>query len=258
MAGLTAAQICAQARQTAKVPGFAVQSGQLLNVILQELCQDYDFQVARRTSYFNMDPSLSATIGGYTQGSGPYNLPADFLRVQDQNGVFYYVFNVPRRLQAIDLSQMDMMTQQPGLASYPTIFATDMSPLDAVQQGDAPPGVPQAYLWPPPSGAFPTTLRYFCQMPDIVTPETSAVIPWFPNQNYLLTRLAGELMRPADDVRMADFLGTGDEGAQGILNRYLKLKDDKNDRPERVQLDKMRFGRGTSNLPLSKFIGWGS
>lgn len=240
------------------MPGFTAQSGQLLNVILQELCQDYDFQVARRTLYFNMDPGLTTVVGGLAVGSGPYSLPADYLRAQDQNAVFYMIFNVPRRLQPCDLSQFDMLVQQAGLASYPTIFASDMSPLDSIQQGEAAPGVPQGFIWPPPSGAFPTTLRYFCQMPDIATPETSATIPWFPNQNYLITRLAGELMRPADDTRMAAFLGEGPEGAQGILNRYLKLKDDSQNRAQTVKLDTARFGRGGANLPLSKFIGWGN
>lgn len=256
MAGLTAAQICTRAAEIAKVPGFTVQAGQYLNMVLSDLCQTYDFQAARRTTYFNMNPGATVLVGGIVTGSGPYTLPADFLRVQDQNGLFYYVNNVPYRMQPIDLSELDMMTQQTGLSAYPSIFAIDMSPLDTVQQGTAS-GAPQAFVWPSPSGAFPVTLRYFCQMPDIATPETSATVPWFPNQTYLVTRVAGELMRATDDSRMADFLGEGPQGAGGILMRYLKLVDDKNDRVQSVKLDKKTFGRGTSNLPLSKFIGWG-
>ena len=95
-------------------------------------------------------------------------------------------------------------------------------------------------------------------MPDITTPETSSTVPWFPNQSYLITRLAGELMRATDDTRMADYLGDGPEGAGGILTRYLKMRDDKQDRVQTVKLDRGRFGRGTNNLPMSKFIGWGS
>jgi hypothetical protein len=67
-----------------------------------------------------------------------------------------------------------MMVQQAGNQSYPYLFATDMSPLDADAAGRRDARVPQAYVWPPPSGAYPVTLRYFCQMPDIDTPETSA------------------------------------------------------------------------------------
>ena len=81
---------------------------------------------------------------------------------------------------------------------------------------------PQAFLMAGAlRGRSSTTLRYFCQMPDIATPETSALIPWFPNQTYLVTRVAGELMRATDDSRMSDYLGEGPEGAGGILNRYL-------------------------------------
>ena len=254
---LTAAQIVARACEIAKVPGYTQQAGQYLNMVLSDLCQDYDFQVARRTYYFNMNPGLVAQVGSSVFGSGPYNLPADYLRAQDQKAVFYMLFGVPRPMIPVDLSDFDMLVQMAGLQQYPWIFASDMSPLDAVQQGTTP-GVPQAYIWPPPSGAFPTTLRYYCQMPDIDTPGTSATVPWFPNQTYLVTRVAGELMRATDDTRMADYLGDGPEGAGGILTRYLKLKDDKSDRAQTVKLDRARFGRGTNNLPMSKFIGWGS
>ena len=258
MAGLTAQQIVTRACEIAKVPGFVVQGGQFLNMILGDLCQDYDFQAARRTSYFNMNPGLSAVVGAPVAGSGPYTLPADFLRCQDENAAWYPINGTPRRLQPVDLSKFDMLVQQIGLQSYPAILTIDMSPTDSVQQGQVAPGGPQAYVWPPPSGAFPVTLRYFCQMPDIATPETSSTVPWFPNQNYLITRLAGELMRIADDSRMASYLGPGPEGADGILLKYLKLVDDKSNRLQSVRLDTMRFGRGTSHLPMSKFVGWGS
>lgn len=257
MAGLTAAQIVARACEIAKVPGFVQQGGQYLNMALAELCQTYNFQSARRTYYFNMNPGLTSLVGGYVAGSGPYDMPADYLRAQDGNAMFYYISGVPYRVTPVDLSEFNMLVQQLGLQAYPTLFAVDMSPLDAVQQG-VDPGVPQGYLWPPPSGAFATTLLYYCQMPGIDTPETSAVVPWFPNQTYLVTRVAGELMRSTDDDRMAQFLGEGPDGAQGILKRYLKLVDDKQNRAETVKLDPVRFGRGTHNLPLSKFIGWGN
>ena len=73
---LTAAQIVARACEIAKVPGYTQQAGQYLNMVLSDLCQDYDFQVARRTYYFNMNPGLVAQVGSSVFGSGPYNLPA--------------------------------------------------------------------------------------------------------------------------------------------------------------------------------------
>jgi hypothetical protein len=73
MAGLTAAQIVTLACQIAKAPGMTAQAGQLLNMILAELCQDYDFQVARRTYYFNFEPRAgrAALVGTSIYGSGP-------------------------------------------------------------------------------------------------------------------------------------------------------------------------------------------
>lgn len=243
---LTSQQIVALACQTARVPGYVTQGGQLLNAILSELCQDYDFDVARTVTFFNFDPSLIVVIPGSNSifGSGPYPLPADYLRA-DPEDIFYTINGVPYVLINLTLAEFDRQVQQAGIQNFPYWYATDMS--------TSPPGL---YVYPPPSGQFPVTARYRRQMPDIVTPELSNTVPWFPNQNYLLTRLAGELMKSADDERKDDFLGDGPAGAQGILSRYLKLKDDKSARSQSVSLDRRRFGRGFANLPNTKTIGW--
>ena len=262
MAGLTAAQLVASACEIAKVPGMTVRGGQLLNMILADLCQGWDFEVARRKTYFNFNPGAVAVVGNSIYGSGPYDLPADFLRIAGPGGgnAFYTLFGVPRALIGCDLADFDMMVQQAGIQSYPYLLAVDMSPLDAAQQGDATPG-PQAYAWPPPSGAYPVTVSYFCQMPDIDTPEASAVVPWFPNQAYLKTRLAGELMQISDDDRASAMLGSTPDntgaGAGDILARYLKNKDNSSNRVQSVKLDPMRFGRNDwRRLPNTKTIGW--
>jgi hypothetical protein len=93
-------------------------------------------------------------------------------------------------------------------------------------------------------------------MPDIDTPETSDDIPWFVFQNYLVTRLAGELMKLSDDTRANEYLGEGPNGAQGMLNRYLKLEGDKSSRSQMVKLDRRLFGSPYSRLPNTKTIGW--
>ena len=93
-------------------------------------------------------------------------------------------------------------------------------------------------------------------MADIASPETSATVPWFPNQAYLKTRLAGELMQIADDDRASAFLGESDTGAQGLLKRYLNLKDDRTNRAETVKLDRRTFGPAFNKLPNTKTIGW--
>lgn len=251
----TATQICFLARTIAKLPGMAAQSGQLLNVVLQELCQTYDFDVAKKTVFGNFNMSLVAPLGDSIYGSGPYPLPADYLRAEIGD-VFWTLPNtgVKYPMIPIDLAEFDVAVQQAGLQNYPSFFCTDMSPNDSTQQGGT--GAPAFYVYMPPSGNYPYTIRYRAQMADIDTPETSAVVPWFPNANYLITRVAGELMKISDDERYVSFLGEGPEGAQGILNRYLKLKDDKSNRATTVKLDRRRFGQSFSSLPNTKVVGW--
>lgn len=244
---LTAAQIVSLANQIAKTPGFASQAGQQLNAILQDLAQDYDFDVAKGTYTFNFQPGLLTTnvYPNIQPGGGPYPLPADFLRMVDDKDAMWFLLGVPYPMISCDLSEYDNFVQQAGLSSYPYLFATDMSQLP-----------PNLVVWPPASGAYPCMIRYRRQMPDIATPETSVSVPWFPNQNYLITRLAGEMMRLAGDSRMADFLGEGEHGAAGILMRYLKLADDRNARATTVKLDRRRFGTPFSTLPSTKVVGW--
>lgn len=226
-------QIVSLATQAAGVPGFTAQAGQLLNIILSDLCQDYDFDLAKKVATITLGVS-----------PGPYQLPSDYLRAL-KDDVFYIFNGVPYPLVNVDLAEYDGYPEQAGFNAYPTAYATDMS--------QSPPVI---YVWPPSNGQLPLTVRYFSQMPDITQPETSAVVPWFPNQNYLITRLTGELMRIADDDRYKDFLGEGPEGAQGILRRYLELKDDSETRTKRVTLDKRFFRPKWGSLKNTKSIGF--
>lgn len=231
----TAAQIITLACQIAKVPGMTTQAGLLLNSALQDLCQNYDFDTARTTHTFNFDTTL---------GSGPYELPTDYLRCSYED-FFYTIQGVKYPLISVDLAEFDLMVQTAGLQSYPTFFATDMSPL-------AEQGAPLLYVWVPPSGAYPCTLRYFRQMPDIDDPASSATVPWFPNQQYLIKRVAANLMMIANDDRQAGM----DEQARGELNEYLKMKDDKTNRAAHVRLDRRYFGNNFNRLPNTKVVGW--
>lgn len=235
----TAAQICALAMQDAKCPAYTAQAGQLLNFILEELCQTYDFDIARGIITFNL-----ATDNGSGNGSGPYNLPADYLRA-DAEDVFFTLLGVKYVLIPLDISEYDGLVQQAGIANYPDSYATDLSQ-----------SPPQIYVWPPSSGGYPLTIRYRRQMPDIVNPETSTVTPWFPSASYLRTRLAGELMKITDDTRVEQFLGDGPMGAQGILGRYLQLTNDHSDRSYQVKLDRRNFGNSFNRLNNTKKIGW--
>lgn len=243
MSVLTAAQICSLAREAAKCPGYTVQSGQLLNVVLEDLAQNYDFDTIKGTFTFNFN-------SGTGTGSGPYTLPADWYRGIDED-IFYLIDGVPYPMINISLAEYDNLVQQSGLASYPTSYATDMSQ-----------SPPVMYVWPPAAGAYAMKARYFKQPVSITSPEGSALVPWFPNTQYLIRRLAGELMGITNDDRMGTWLGSEDPkldsvgSACSILRRYLKMKDDMGGKVKTVSLDRRHFGRGFSRLPNTKTIGW--
>lgn len=237
---LTAAQIVTLATQAAKCPGYLGQAGQLLNVILQELAQTYDFDVAKGIYQFNFNTTLSGSNANLLPGSGPYPLPSDYLRAEPGD-VFWTLLGVPYQLTNISLQQLDMTVQQAGIQTYPYWYATDMSQ-----------SPPVMYVYPPPSGAYPVTVRYRRQMSDIATPETSPTVPWFPNTQYLRTRLTAELMRLTDDSRAGEMLAE----SESILRKYLEMKDDSEDRTINVRLDPQRFGKGFNRLKQTKVVGW--
>lgn len=259
---LTAAQIVTRACKIARAPAFLADGGDILNQILSELCQTYDFDIARGVTNF----SFNAQFGGDDfntdessdfgppltggQNSGPYSLPSDWLRAR-RDDVFYTIDGIKYVMINIDMSEYDSLVQQAGLMSYPQNYTVDLSVLGANNLPQ-----PQMYVWPPPAGGYPVTARYQRQMPDIINPSTSSRVPWFPDQNWLITRVAGELMRLTNDQRADVYLGDGPTGAQGILNRYLKLANDDEDRAKRVTLDRRLFSQDYFRLKNTKQIGW--
>lgn len=230
---LTAAQICNLAMQIAKCPGFTTQAGELLNAILSDLSQTYDFEIARGVYSF----SFNSVVG---TGSGPYTLPADWLRGKDKS-IFYTINNVPYPMINIELDQYDDLTNMPGMASYPNYYATDMSQ-----------SPPTMLVWPPASGAYPVTARYYKQMADITSPETSSTVPWFQNTQYLITELSARLMDITDDERKE--LKRGE--AKDLLTHYLKLQGDRGGKVNQVQLDRRVFRNSFNRLPNTKNMGW--
>ena len=241
---LTSQQLVTISCFEAKVPGWTTLAGQKLNMILNDLCS-YDIDVIRKTYQFNFNTSL---------GSGPIPLPTNWLRANRED-VFYTIIGVQYVMIPCSLAEFDAFVQQPGLSQYPEYYAVDNS-------GIATQGAPNMYVWPPPSGAFPVTARYYSQMPDIATPETSAVIPWFPDQIYLQRRLTGEMLLMANDDRSTMYLGhtSRDEkgsflGSAALLERYLATADDAQ-AVKRVTLDKRYFGTPFDKLRNTKTIGW--
>lgn len=245
--GLTAAQIVSLSTQTAKVPGWTDQAGKLLNAILQDLAMDYDFDAARGATTVTLTSGLK----------GPYALPTDYLRLRQREGkaeLYYVIDGVPYHPDQRTYAELNSFVYTAGLQNYPQLFATDMSVAVPAITG------PNLYVWPPSNGAHVLIIGYQKQMPDIVTPETSTTIPWFPNTNYLITRLAGELMKISNDSRVDSFLGDDADrtpgGAGVMLRKYLELKDDNEGTVKTVTLDKRRFRGRLRGIRNSKLVGW--
>lgn len=235
---LQAQQIVSLACQIAKCPGYTSQAGQFLNNVLQTLAQDFDFDVIRKTFNFNFD--TSSTGNGYALGCGPNLMPSDFLRLH-RSGAFYKIQDVPYTLIGVSQEEFDTFVQQAGNTSYPYEMYVDVS--------TSPAGL---YVWPPSSGAYPATIRYNPQMPDIATPESSATVPWFPNSDLLIDLVAARLMKITNDDRLTTFAQLANDN----LTAYLKMKDDPETAVKRVTLDRRFFGTGWNRLPNTKRIGW--
>jgi hypothetical protein len=250
---LTAQSICTLARETADVPGWATQSGQLLNAILQDLAQTYNFEVNYKTFPLTFD--VATVYQNNVAGAGPNLLPTDFLRQKYRENI-YYIQGVRYVLVITDQDEYDSLVQTSGWNSYPAYGYIDLN-LSAPFAGRA-----GLMVWPPASGAFTFQLRYYALPADITTPETSSSVPWFTNQNYLITRLSGELMKIADDERWKAFLGHEDPSqdtigsACSILRAFLKMKDDPEGRAKTVKLDRRRFDSQFANLKNTKVVGW--
>lgn len=243
MTVLDAQTICSLARATAKCPNYKVQSGQLLNAILEELAQSYDFDTIKAAFSFSFN-------SGGVFGQGPYPLPANYYRGIDKD-IFYTIDGVPYPMIKLETEQMDNLVTTAGLNGYPLYYSTNME--------DVPPTMT---VWPPSSGSYPVTVKYFKASPTIATPETSSSSPWFPLTTYLVRRLTGELCLLTDDDRAAVILGNKDEdkdtagSATDLLRQYLKMKDDTGGLVKQVQLDRRYFGVTWDRLPNTKRIGW--
>ena len=133
---LTAAEILEEAANRAKVPGYSPTFGlRNLNSVLSDICQHYDYALARGNFQFSFNPSLSSMFG-----SGPYNLPLDYLRTSGSSGAegasksVWYKYPAPQFSQGwqpiymvpVDLAEFDQYPQFTENQSQPGIWATDM------------------------------------------------------------------------------------------------------------------------------------
>ena len=241
----TAQQIVTRAVSIAKVtPAMAPIAGQYLNTVLEELCMTYDLEINTATT------TVTLTAGAANNGAGPYLLPTNYLRAKSRD-LTYLVDGVPQRLIQITLAEFDQLINTVGVNNYPQNYATDVSPLTTQS-------APFLYVYPPPVLDISLQIRYFVLQQDITTPEVSSTIPWFPFQQYLIKRVAGELMADTGDPRAAEFLGDAPQapyGAIAMLRRYLNLQGDKEDTGSQVLLDPRFFGIGGGAFPPSKVTG---
>ena len=240
MSFLSAQDICTLARQIAKCPGYTQQSGQFLNAALESLAQNFDFEAIKGVTSFNL-------VAG---SPGPITLPADWYRGIDRS-IFYTISGVPYPMVNIEEEEYDNLVQTAGLNGFPQYYMTDTGPTP-----------PQMFVWPPSSGNYPVTARYFKASPTITTPESSASFPWFPSTEYLYTKVAGELMKVTNDDRGIAYLGNDDPdkdtagSATDILRRFMKMQGDRGGKVHQVQLDRRTFRRNWDALPNTKNIGW--
>ena len=114
---------------------------------------------------------------------------------------------------------------------------------------------PATWIFPPPSSAQQAQIRYQAMMPPITDFTT---FPWFPNDGYLIEKLTGRLCQLVDDDRAPQLLGGPDVpgSPDAKLSAYLAMKDDDQNRPKRVELDRRTFGAPWPTLPSTKTIGW--
>lgn len=251
----TSAQIVTLACQVAKAPNYTAQGGQFLNMVLSDLCQNFDLDLARQTFNFNFNVGTVVNVNypNVQAGGGPYTLPSNYLRAK-KGDVMWFNQGVPYSLIPVDIDEFDVMVQTAGNQAYPYLWATDMSQVP-----------PVAIVWPGAASVFPAMVRYYCQMSDIgsgivlnnwnpgvTTPELSTTIPWFPNQTWLIDRVAFLLMGITDDERYVSY----ETKTENQLRGYLMLKDDDSNRAKTVSLDRRRFGRRFESLPNTKKVGF--
>jgi hypothetical protein len=232
----TAAQLVTLACQICNIPGRTAQVGQMLNIILANYAQTMDEDAIRKTTTLSIGPQ--ATIPYF------YALPTDYLRYYD---VFYLVNGEPFYLEQMELKDLDRQYAGSGVSQYPEMFATDISQVAQATAGTS----PSIAFYPPPSIPLTVTVRYRPQTADITTPESSATVPWFPNQLVLLQELAEKAMWLSDDSRSETFR----KNAKEDVKKYMAISDDKEGFAMTVKLDPRQF-RPRSNFPPSKKTGF--
>lgn len=214
---IVAQNIIDDALSIAKCPGFRAQGGRALNLVLRDLVEHRNLKV-------NL---VSSTIPVVANSNGPFNLELNYLRTYE---LMYLINDQPYFLQPSSRAQFDSEPNKSTTSNYPYEWATDLSPVATGQPA-------LLYIYPQSNTGLTLTHRYFIDRPDIPTPETSKVIPWFTDQDYLITATAARMMRVTDDARWASFVAMGDK----LLEAHLLTEGDEQQVVKEVKLDPRRF-----------------
>ena len=221
MAYLQAQQIVQRACAIAKCPGWLSQGGIYLNMVLEDLWLHRDLKINRVTE------PLVVAANNY----GPFTLPLNYLRTYD---LFFLQNNLPYFLHPISTEEWDQEFKDPSIANYPYEFMTLLYDETTAQANNS---AGQIFIYPQSSGQITLTHRYMVKQPDISTPESSTVIPWFPDQNYLIKATAVELMGETDDTRQESFRAQ----CEAMLRTHLIMEGDEQAVVKSIRLDPRRF-----------------
>lgn len=228
----SAQQLVYLACQICNAPGRSVSAGQMLNLILADYAQTLDLDTIRLDGTLSIGPQ--ATIPYF------YTLPVNYLRMADEDITYNVSGEVFNPVQ-FSLRELDTAYTVSGISNYPTNWATDVSKSPT-----------KIAFYPPPSVPITINYRYRPSSLDITNPETSAGIPFFPNQLILLKELC---------VQVGDIAGGADRSQRWEaeikrrMEKYLMMDDDKEGYSAQVQLDR-RYFRTSNKLPPSKVLGF--
>ena len=221
MAYLQSQQIVSLACSIAKCPGFLSQGGQFLNMTLEDLWLHRDLKINRTVEYISVQAN----------NNGPFPLALNYLRTYD---LFFQQNNLPYFLNPISTEQYDQEFKDPSIANYPYEFMTLLFDEDIALQTNS---AGSLFIYPQSSGAITLAHRYMMKQPDISAPETSTQIPWFPDQDYLITATASRLMQVTDDTRRDKFIAD----CESMLRTHLIMEGDEQQVVKSVRLDPRRF-----------------
>ena len=215
---ISAQQIVADACAIAKAPGYIQIGGRQLNLVLNDLCLHRDLKMNR----------IKSTIAVTAGINGPFALTADYLRTYD---IFYTINNFPYFLFPLGQDEYDALFKDPSIANYPYAFTTDLTAQATQSAGSL-------FIFPQSTTSLSLTHRYMINRSDIASPESSATVPWFPDQDYLVRATACRIMDITDDARREQMK----KDCEDMLKTHLIMGDgDEQKVVKSIRLDPQRF-----------------